>query len=912
MTVSQVDAGKTKFPRNGTNRTADPPLMKAKDPLKTGGPRPRTGNITPSTPWRLPWFLVCLWSFASGLGAAPAPAPQDSRQRRDDEPGMSPTASAQEALRWRAAEDNAEKTAAAITYCLRYAEGWLQHADPDTGLLPRRVDRDAYWNAKDCAADNFPFLLLTGAITGQPHLLRAAHAILETERRLTPRVDSLPDTYHFDRQGFDPEPPRIEDLIFGAAEYAKDGLLPVIEWLGPGPWLDRAQEMVADIWKHGAFETPQGTLPTAVLEVNGDLLQVLSRLYWRTGDARYRTWAFRLADHYLLHEPLVKLERIPLRDHGCEILGGLSESYVIAARTDPAKHNAYRAPLHHLLDTILESGVYDDGMMPNGFNPRTGEKMKGTFSDGWGYVYNAFLTVALVDNHAPYRDAVQKALHHVHTHLGTNWENYTGDGYADSVEGAINLLNRIPDPTARPWIEASLGLVQQLQRPDGIAEGWYGDGNSARTMLMHALWLTQGVTARPWRQDVRLGADLGPDGSLRIALSSTGAWNGTLRFDVPRHREHLRLPLDYPRINQFPEWFTVERTAKYRVRENDGPERDRTGAELLAYRAALPSRGTLHLVVTPATPRTPAPDSTPPPPWRKRAFAARTPAEAERWSQETRDALRTVLGLDDPIARWAALPLDARETGTRTIEDLRLTEVEIAVSPARRIRVWVGLPPERSASRAPAVLCVGGHGSQPLDVFRPDSLYRGFAAALARAGAVVISPDIAYHDRDPAWKTLLGQRTWDLMRCVDYARRRPEVDPARVGAAGLSLGGEMTLWLGALDTRVQAVSSCGFLTLMDQMERNHCRCWNEVGLREWVDFPDLYALIAPRALQCQLGDAEPRDQFPPILGRVAFQDVERCYRVWGVPDRVQLAIHARGHEVDTDRLVAFLMGTLSP
>lgn len=846
------------------------------------------------------WWLVGLLPWMSCIGAElPGAAAVESSAVGEGE------------RRWRVAEDNGEKARVAITYCLRYAEGWLQHADPETGLLPRRVDRDAYWNAKDCAADNFPFLLLTGAITGQPHLLRAAHGMLETERRLTRRVDSLPDTYHFDRQGFSPEPPKVDDLIFGAAEYAKDGLLPVIEWLGPGPWLDRAREMVGDIWKHATFETPQGRLPTAVLEVNGDLLQVLSRLYWMTGDVQYRTWALRLADHYLMHEPLVDLERIALRDHGCEVIGGLSEAYVIAARTDPAKREAYRAPLHRLLDTILTSGVYDDGMMPNGFDPRTGEKAKGTVSDGWGYVYNAFLTVAMVDDHEPYRAAVRKALRHVHGHLGTNWENGSGDGYADSVEGAINLLNRLPTPTAWPWVEASLGIVQQLQRADGIAEGWYGDGNSARTMLMQALWLTRGVTARPWRQDVRLGADVGTDGSLRLVLSSTDAWTGTLRFDVPRHRDLLRLPLDYPRINQFPEWFTVDARARYRVRLNDGVEREWAGSELVAYRASIPSRGTLRLEVRPVEARPDAWSAGAWGPWRERAFAARTEAESERWGVETRGVLRRVLGLDEPLARWGELPLEAREVGTSTVGELRLAEVEFAVSPGRRIRVWVGGPAERAGVRGPAVLCLGGHGSKPLDVFAPGSIYRGFAGALMRAGAVVISPDIAYHERDSAWRTLMGQRTWELMRSVEYACSRADVDPGRVGCAGLSLGGEMAMWLGAMDTRVRAVSSCGFLTLMDQMERNHCRCWNEEGLRQVVDFPDLYALIAPRALQCQLGEAEPRDQFPPILGRVAFRDVERAYRVLRVPDRVQLAVHGGGHEVDPDRLVAFLMGALS-
>ena len=39
-----------------------------------------------------------------------------------------------------------------------------------------------------------------------------------------------------------------------------------------------------------------------------------------------------------------------------------------------------------------------------------------------------------------------------------------------------------------------------------------------------------------------------------------------LIIDVkPRHRTVMQMPMDYPRINQFPEWFTVEHNAKYRL-----------------------------------------------------------------------------------------------------------------------------------------------------------------------------------------------------------------------------------------------------------------------------------------------------------------------------------------------------------
>ena len=83
---------------------------------------------------------------------------------------------------------------------------------------------------------------------------------------------------------------------------------------------------------------------------------------------------------------------------------------------------------------------------------------------------------------------------------------------------------------------------------------------------------------------------------------------------------------------------------------------------------------------------------------------------------------------------------------------------------------------------------------------------------------VVISPDIAYHDKDAAFKTLLGQRAWDLMRCVDYLSSLDTVAPARVGCAGLSLGGEMALWLGALDTRVAATEYQYSLSDVDSAE----------------------------------------------------------------------------------------------
>ena len=35
--------------------------------------------------------------------------------------------------------------------------------------------------------------------------------------------------------------------------------------------------------------------------------------------------------------------------------------------------------------------------------------------------------------------------------------------------------------------------------------------------------------------------------------------------DTQRHQRNMKLPLDYPRINQFPEWFTVKPEKSYSV-----------------------------------------------------------------------------------------------------------------------------------------------------------------------------------------------------------------------------------------------------------------------------------------------------------------------------------------------------------
>jgi len=456
----------------------------------------------------------------------------------------------------------------------RYMRGWLGYADPDTGLIPRNLTQDRdIWNARDSAADNYPFMVLTAALTDRALLEGRLLDILRTETRLTSRIDRLPDAWSFSADRWLHAEPDIHRIIFGSSEYVKDGLMPLTEWLGPSPWSQRMVGIVADILKHAPIETRFGRIPSTSPEVNGEMLQVLSRLYWTTGQTTYLEYAVRLGDYYLFDHLPTRESTIRLRDHGCEIIGGLSELYLTVHRAAPEKYEAYRAPIHAMYDRILEVGRNEQGMLYNTVDLVTGRPADARLSDNWGYVYNGFYTVYLVDGTERYRDAVRRALSNVNEHYRDYvWEGAkkpdqphgSADGYADSIEGAINLFNREPIASAAEWIDSQIRNMFAIQKADGVVEGWHGDGNFARTAIMYALWKTQGTWITPWHEDVRWGAVRNGE-TVFITIAADAPWQGVLKFDPPRHRVHLNLPVDYPRINQFPEWFTVDADAHYGV-----------------------------------------------------------------------------------------------------------------------------------------------------------------------------------------------------------------------------------------------------------------------------------------------------------------------------------------------------------
>ncbi len=285
-------------------------------------------------------------------------------------------------------------------------------------------------------------------------------------------------------------------------------------------------------------------------------------------------------------------------------------------------------------------------------------------------------------------------------------------------------------------------------------------------------------------------------------------------------------------------------------------------------------------------------------------YTCRTANEASAWQNDLRSAFSGLLNMNDLLAMRNKLPFDPKEIQSENYGRYTLKEMEINSTPDRRIRILIAFPSNRKKLH-PAVVCIHGHGGKIRSVYDKKSIYKGFASELASRGYVTIAPVVSQHVVYENGRTLMGERIWDVMRCVDFLVSLPDVDKSRIGCAGLSLGGEMAMWLGAMDTRINATLSSGFLTAMNQMEKNHCICWKFPGLRELADWADVYSLIAPRALLCQNGLKEPANDFTVPLAQKAMEEIKPIYTDYGKSGNVALVAHEGAHEIDLESLLRF-------
>ncbi len=480
----------------------------------------------------------------------------------------------------------------AFSRALGVLDGWWAIRDPKTNLTPRRLDQNV-WAPNDNAADMLPFLYMTAYLLA-PEKTKDLDTVFKREHDLTNRIGAMPDWYDIPNGRFVYDKPDMYRVIFGSAEYCKDGLIPMTDLMGYGPWTQRMMTLTQAVMEHAPVKSDYGMLPADDTEVNGDMLQVLCRIYCMTREPKYLEWAERIGDAYCLevlpkngglpthrwdfseHKPINDV--LSLNDHGNEIIGGLSELLVASRTARSSKAGAYERALGVMFRRLLDKGRNSDGIWFGTLKASTGEATGLLPPDTWGYALTGAATYGMVSGDPAMRAAVVRALKNIDQPQYHYWIG-GADSFADSIESGLLLLNYHWEPIAHRWLENVLPAFLAYQKASGIVEGWYGDGNYARTALMVGLYYTQGVMCRPRQNDLRFGAVRDGD-SLVISISADKDWQGKLTFDTARHKRNLNLPINYPRLNEFPEWFTVEPGRTYTVRIGDC-ERTVDGRELI-------------------------------------------------------------------------------------------------------------------------------------------------------------------------------------------------------------------------------------------------------------------------------------------------------------------------------------------
>jgi hypothetical protein len=501
---------------------------------------------------------------------------------------------------WAKAKANARQFERAVDASRRVLQVWLTHADAKTLLLPDRPDAEPgklIYTPHNSGADLYPYLILTAQLT-DPDLYRGRMMeMLRSEVRYTTVQRSIPGNLTLGTGELGPA------SFFGAGEYAKDGLIAVTEYLGRTPWFYRMVDMIADAMTDAPIPSRFGALPAADAETNGDYLQALVRIAAMTGDERFLTWARRIADAYV-EEVLPGTNGVPgftwdfqkhtgarrlrLRDHGNETIVGLVMLFALEHQLHSPREQTYGSVIRRMLDRVLAS-ANPDGLLYNEVDVDTLQPLDRGLSDNWGYVYGAVYSYYMVTGEARYREAVRHVLSALPKYRNYVWEPRNDpslplgsfDGYADTIESAIYLANREPVPEALDWIDSEMDVMLRMQRPDGHLEDWYGEGNFNRTALLHAYMKSCGVRPERWEPGVRAGAVQQGD-RLFLHLDMPAARR--IQFDFARHRRVLNLEKNYVRLNEFPEWFTVDENRLYRVYPSGQTDRSRTwlGSEMIA------------------------------------------------------------------------------------------------------------------------------------------------------------------------------------------------------------------------------------------------------------------------------------------------------------------------------------------
>ena len=255
----------------------------------------------------------------------------------------------------------------------------------------------------------------------------------------------------------------------------------------------------------------------------------------------------------------------------------------------------------------------------------------------------------------------------------------------------------------------------------------------------------------------------------------------------------------------------------------------------------------------------------------------------------SRERFIELVGLDEPAV--TLLSTDVVEHSTYAVETLRLRLGDTEVR-------GILTRPLKPEGRLPAILYAHSHGggyaigaTELLD--GREYLVDPLGPVFAHAGYVTLAIDMpVFGERSNVsesaaakallWvgKSLFGQMLGEQAAALTYLASRPDVDPARLGAFGISMGSTLSYWLAAMDTRIKAVAHlCCFADQRTMIELGahdgHGIYMMIPGLLTEADAGSIAALVAPRPQLVCIGEAD--HLTPPLAVSRAWAELEPAY-----------------------------------
>ncbi len=230
---------------------------------------------------------------------------------------------------------------------------------------------------------------------------------------------------------------------------------------------------------------------------------------------------------------------------------------------------------------------------------------------------------------------------------------------------------------------------------------------------------------------------------------------------------------------------------------------------------------------------------------------------------QVKQSLREVLALPAELT-----PIQAIRFSSKTDRNVVIEEIEFRSEPDIRVPGFF-LKAARGSSKTPVVLMIREQGR--------DHLFDNWPLVkrLIDAGVSICSVDLrtcgVTRPRLPsagplfygygvelaysivnlsAGMPIIGQQTWDLLRCLDYLESRNDVDRTRMGVFGSGPTGLATLFGAALDQRVRSLMLEGALIDFECVvaSRDYQLPLSAIafGFLRKFDLPQICATIAPR------------------------------------------------------------------